>query len=169
MIVLGKIIEPYGIAGWVRVHPFADDVSAWAKLPELWLSRTDDVASESDWQARRVVKARASNGKLLAQLAGVDDRNASEALKGWFVGAPREALPVPAAGEFYWHDLIGLEVVNLDGEMLGVVAEMIATGANDVLAVRRGDTQCLIPFLDHVIKNVDLAGKKIQVDWGVDW
>lgn len=169
MIVLGKIIEPYGIGGWVRVHPFADDGSAWVNLPEWWLSRTDVTEQGDTWSQRRVIKSRENNGKVLAQLEGVDDRSAAEALKGWFVGVPRECMPVPAAGEYYWTDLIGLAVVNLQGDQLGVVTELIGTGANDVLVVVKDKEKRLIPFLDHVIKGVKLEEKRVQVDWGLDW
>ena len=83
--------------------------------------------------------------------------------------APRAALPEPAADEYYWDDLVGLAVSNLQGDALGAVTEMIATGANDVMVVVSGDSKRLIPFLGHVIQKVDLAGRKVLVDWGADW
>jgi 16S rRNA processing protein RimM len=169
MIVLGKIIEPYGIGGWVRVHPFADDELAWSDLHQWCLSKDDTVDRDELWTPRQVEKARVSNGKVLAKLAGADDRTAAEALKGWFVGVPREQLPQPETGEYYWTDLIGMRVVNLQGDVLGVVAELLSTGANDVLVVQQEKQERLIPFLDHVIKGVQLEEKTIQVDWGADW
>lgn len=169
MIVLGKIVEPYGVAGWVRVHPFADDLDAWSGLPSLWLCAKDDSDDESVWSERSLIKARVANGKVLAKLQGVDDRTAAEALKSWFVAAPRRALPEPAADEYYWDDLIGLVVRNGDGAVLGEVSEMIETGANDVMVVRVGDEKRLIPFLGHVIQRVDLPKREIEVDWGADW
>ncbi len=168
MIVLGKIVEPHGVGGWVRVHPFADDMAAWGKLTQWWLS-LDDGATDEAWKPRKLTQARVASGKLLAKLDGVDDRTGAEALKGWFVAAPREALPEPAADEYYWDDLVGLSVSNLQGEALGTVTEMIATGANDVMVVVGGETKRLIPFLGHVIQKVDVAGRTVVVDWGADW
>jgi 16S rRNA processing protein RimM len=168
LIVLGKIVEPHGVGGWVRVHPFADDLDVWGKLTQCWLSLDDTVADEA-WKPRKLTQTRVASGKLLAKLDGVDDRTGSEALKGWFVAAPRAALPEPAADEYYWDDLVGLAVSNLQGDALGAVTEMIATGANDVMVVVSGDSKRLIPFLGHVIQKVDLAGRKVLVDWGADW
>lgn len=168
MIVLGKIVEPYGIAGWVRVHPFSDDVAALQGLGSWWLS-ADDGADAAQWQTRKLLRTRVASDKLLAQIDGVDDRSAAEGLKGWFVAAPREALPAPGADEYYWDDLVGLTVVNLQGETLGDIAEMIATGANDVMVVVAGDKQRLVPFLGHVIQQVDLTQRQLRVDWGSDW
>jgi len=82
---------------------------------------------------------------------------------------PRAALPAPAPGEFYWADLVGLEVVNAAGEALGRVQGVFSTGANDVLRVGAGKGERLLPFVAAVVKKVDLAARRIEVDWGLDW
>jgi 16S rRNA processing protein RimM len=112
---------------------------------------------------------------LIAVLDGIDDRTAAESLRGMLVGAPREELPAPKDGEYYWGDLVGLDVVNAQGRSLGRVAGLIGTGANDVLRVveagsKEGEgKERLLPFVEAVIREVDVSGGRIRVDWELDW
>lgn len=100
----------------------------------------------------------------------MEDRNAAEARKGWVIGAPREELPAPSEDEFYWDDLIGLVVVNLQDEPLGRVESLIETGANDVLRVLdEAGVERLLPFVDGVVIDVEPVAGRIRVDWGRDW
>jgi 16S rRNA processing protein RimM len=85
------------------------------------------------------------------------------------IAVPRSSLPAQDEGEYYWADLIGLTVINEAGETLGVVAELLETGANDVLIVRGNGPDILIPFLNSVIGQVDMAAKTIQVNWSADY
>jgi 16S rRNA processing protein RimM len=105
----------------------------------------------------------------VAKLDGVDTYEAAEAMKGWYVAAPRDELPATENGEYYWTDLIGLQVVNAQGEALGVVESMIETGAHDVVQVRDGEVERLLPFVEQVVKKVDVAGGRMTVDWQADW
>jgi 16S rRNA processing protein RimM len=84
------------------------------------------------------------------------------------IAVPRSAFPPPAEGEYYWADLVGLKVVNLQGVELGRVEEVLQTGANDVL-VLQGERERLLPFIADVIRRVDLAAGLISVDWGEDY
>lgn len=168
MIVLGRITAPFGVRGWVKIHPFGDDPDSWMSMPIWWLGADEKVADEN-WQAREI-KGCTPHGKgLVVHFDGIDDRNAAEKLTGFYVGAPREALPKTAGDEFYWTDLVGLEVVNLTDERLGHVADLLSSGAHEVLCVRDGDKERLLPFVAAVVKEVDLAGRKIRVDWATDW
>ncbi|PKO55705.1 MAG: 16S rRNA processing protein RimM, partial [Betaproteobacteria bacterium HGW-Betaproteobacteria-19] len=101
MIVLGRIVAPFGIQGWLKIHPFGDDALSWRSMPHWWVSTDPDAPAES-WSQRKLVGCRAHGKGLVAALEGVDDRNAAEAAEGWYIGAPREALPKPAADEYYW-------------------------------------------------------------------
>lgn len=158
----------YGLRGAVRVHPFADDPLAWAKLPAWWLG-AEGIAPDA-WRQTKLTRCRLHVDTLIAELAGVEGRDAAEALKGVLVGVPREALPPAGEDEFYWSDLIGLNVVNQRGEALGRVAALIETGANDVLQVLADDgTERLLPFVAAVVLEVDAAGGCIRVDWEADW
>ena len=106
---------------------------------------------------------------VVAKLAGIDDRDASEALGNCYVGAPREALPVTAPDEYYWSDLIGLALVNMQDQPLGRVKSLIETGAHQVLVVADGERERLLPFVGHVVRAVDVAEGVIRVDWDSGW
>jgi 16S rRNA processing protein RimM len=168
MIVLGRIVAPFGVNGWLRVHPFGDDPEAWRKMPQWWLS-TDVDAPPECWKARGLEGLKLHGDGVVAKLAGIDDRDASEALGSCYFGAPREALPAPVKDEYYWADLVGLAVVNVLGQPLGRVKSLIETGANEVLVVADGERERLLPFVEQVIRAVDVAGGVIRVDWDVDW
>ncbi len=169
MIVLGRITAPFGIRGWVKIQFYGDDPQAWAKMPRWWLGAEEQAAATA-WQTRQLAECKLHGKGLVARFDGIEDCNAAEKLVGQYIGAPREVLPKTAANEFYWADLVGLEVVNLADERLGRVAELVRAGAHEVLDVRDEDgNQRLLPFVAAVIKEVDLAGRRIQVDWGRDW
>jgi len=168
IVVLGKIVGAYGLRGAVKVHPFADDPLAWAKLPQWWIGR-EGLAAEQ-WRPTRVVRCRASGEQLVAELECLTDRDASEAAKGLLVGVPRTALPPAAKDEYYWADLVGLEVRNGADHVLGRVLGLIETPANAVLRVGDGEKgEQLLPFVAAVVLDVDLAAKTMRVDWEADW
>jgi 16S rRNA processing protein RimM len=110
---------------------------------------------------------------LVVKLSEVIDRNGSEALRGYWIGAPRETLPETASDEFYWADLIGLSVLNTEGDMLGQVDRLIETGANAVLIVKDCSVEKpherLIPFVGDIVRNVDKSTGQILVNWSADW
>lgn len=166
MLVLGRIVAPFGVQGWVRVHPFADDPAQWAKLPRWWLSRD---AEAGPWREVDLTQARVHGESLVALIGGTGDRNGAEQLDGFYIGAPREVMPKPAPDEYYWSDLIGLDVVNEQDCRFGKVAGLIETGANDVLQVSDGDRERLIPFVAAVVKDVDFGAGRIRVAWEADW
>jgi 16S rRNA processing protein RimM len=165
IVVLGRLADPYGIRGWIRLHPFGDDPLSWGKMPVWWLAQDGEP-----WREAALKGLKAHGDGLVAAFTDVTDRTAAEALKGCFVGAPREALPATGEDEFYWADLIGLAVVNTVGERLGVVAGLIETGANDVLRVVGDDgSERLLPFVAAVVLAVDQAGRRIRVEWESGW
>ncbi|HMM53820.1 MAG TPA: ribosome maturation factor RimM [Candidatus Desulfobacillus sp.] len=169
MIVLGRIAAPFGVRGWVRLQVFGDDPQAWARMPCWWLGE-DEQAADAAWQERALAECRPHGKGLIARFADVEDRDAAQRLAGLYVGAPRSALPRTTKNEYYWADLVGLEVVNEAGENLGSVAELLRTGAHEVLDVRdAAGRQRLLPFVAAVVRQVDLAGGRIRVDWERDW
>ena len=97
------------------------------------------------------------------------DRNAAEAVTGYYIAAPREALPQPDKDEYYWADLVGLTVRNSSGLLLGTVSGLLSTGAHDVLQVQDGEVERLIPFVAHYVTTVDMAARCITVEWEADW
>jgi 16S rRNA processing protein RimM len=165
MVVLGRLADPYGIRGWLRLHVSADDPLAWAEMPVWWMAREGEP-----WQEVGLKSLKVHGHGVVVLLEGVDDRTAAEALKGVLVGAPRDALPKTEEGEYYWADLIGLEVRNSADEHLGKVAGLLETGANDVLRVVAADgVERLLPFVAAVVLAVDKEAGLIRVEWGLDW
>lgn len=162
MVVMGHIRAPYGVRGWMHVAIYTEAVDSLLDYPGWWLNQG------GAWREYQVLDVQVHGKGLVAHLQGVDDREAAQALRGSEVGVPREQLPAPEADEYYWQDLMGLKVVNLQEEPLGVVADLLETGANDVLVVRNG-TERLIPFVDAVVREVDLTAGVIRVDWGKDY
>jgi 16S rRNA processing protein RimM len=97
------------------------------------------------------------------------ERDAALALKGSEIALERQALPQSAKDEYYWVDLVGLKVVNAKDEELGVVAELFENGAHPVMRVVDGETERLLPFIEQVVRQVDMAEGRIRVEWELDW
>lgn len=159
---MGRIAAPYAVRGWVKLQTFTEHLDNLLDYPVWYLGKA------GKWQAYQVVEAKVHSSHLVAQLAGVNDRNAAETLQGMEVAVAREELPPAEADEYYWDDLIGLTVVNLAGEELGKVAGLLETGAHDIMKVS-GAQERLIPFTDPIIREVDTEARRIVVDWGADW
>ncbi len=168
MIVLGRIIAPFGVRGWLRIHPFGDDPLSWGTISHWWLSLTAD-APPDQWRAYVPEAIKVHANSLVAKLAGIEDRDMSESIDGCFIGVLRDELPPVKLGEYYWDDLTDLSVVNLQGQLLGNVKSLLETGAHNVLVVASEKNERLLPFVEHVVKRVDVPGKMIHVDWDVDW
>ena len=172
MIVLGRLVVPYGVRGWFKLHPFADDPASWCGLPQWWLA-TDPEQAPEEWKGYKLEQVREHGKGLIAKLVGVDDRTAAEALQGSYVGAPREAMPVTDDNEFYWDDLVGLEVRNTKDESLGRISSIISAAASDVLVVHEGEgdqkLERLLPFVGSVVLEVDVTAGVIRVEWERDW
>ncbi|MGI4848254.1 MAG: ribosome maturation factor RimM [Janthinobacterium lividum] len=179
LVVVGYVSGAYGINGWIRIHPYSSDADALLSAKTWWLDKPEmhDVD---------MLSAKTHGGDVVAQLMGISGRDAAEALKGTAVSIRRSHFPALSDNEFYWVDLIGLDVENLRGERLGVVGDLMDYGAhpilkvtwsNDALAAAEGQvaparaapTECLIPFVEQFVKTVDQAGRKITVDWERDY
>lgn len=156
---MGRVAGAYGVRGWIRV--LVDDPEDLKLQPQWWIGGV----------ACRVEQAKAHGGALVAKLQGVDDRAQAEALKGAVVELPREQLPALEAGRYYWDDLVGLEVVNESGAVLGKVRSLFSNGAHDVMVLEGsgGVPRRLLPWVPTVVRAVDLEGGRVEVAWGEDW
>lgn len=169
ILKVGRLLAPFGIKGWIKVHSDTDPVDNILGYRPWHLFRA------GHWQPVEVLEGQPHGKGLIVRLHGVDDRTAAEALGGLDIGVPATALPELDGDEFYWRDLIGLQVVNGEGELLGVVDHLLETGANDVMVVRScsgsvDGQQRLVPWvLGAVVQRVDTDAKRIVVDWGVDY
>lgn len=158
-MVVGKIVGLYGVHGWVKVFSHTDPKeNVFAYAP--WL-----VQMGGEWRPTKVLLGRTQGKGLVAQLEGCADREQARLFIGAEVAVLKSQLPKPAAGEYYWADLIGLEVTTLGGQVLGKVDYLLDTGANDVLVVQ-GERERLIPFVrDQYVHEIDLAAGTMKVDW----
>ena len=158
LIELGQIGAPFGIRGWVKLHSYTEP-------PERLLDRgTLSLRVGGGWRDYAVEARGRSGGALTVKLAGVPDRNAAEVLKGAAVAVPRSDLPPCAARDFYRADLLGCEVVNLAGDPLGVVAHFVETPAHALMVVR-GTREYWVPAVPQHLRRVELAARRIVVDW----
>jgi 16S rRNA processing protein RimM len=155
---MGRIAGSYGVQGWLRVQPYSELPDALAAY-RVWRVGGGEYLLHA---------ARAHSGALLAKLDGIETPEAARALKGATVEIERSALPPPAQGEYYWTDLVGLQVMNTRGARLGTVAEVSSNGAHEVLRIA-GERERLLPWVGSVVKRVDLAAGEIEVEWEADW
>lgn len=164
MVIMGRVAAAHGIQGWVKVQPFTEYLDSLLDYRTWWIGH-----EHGPWREVEVKQCEVHNKTLAAQLPDCPDRNAAEKLKGLLVAVPRSSLPRQDADEYYWSDLIGLAVVNEVGVSFGTVANLLETGANDVLRVQGDSGEILIPFVASAIKQVDLKNKVIHVDWSLDY
>lgn len=164
-IEIGEISGVHGVRGWVKIYSYTQP--------------RENVLRYSPWRIRhrgeehvmKVMEGRRQGRIVVARLQGIETREQAEALRGARIGIERSQLLPLAEGEYYWADLIGLEVIDSGGRNLGKVTNLMETGANDVLIVRGQDgREILIPWIrQRVIQEVDLAAGVIRVDWDPDY
>jgi 16S rRNA processing protein RimM len=166
-VVLGRVVAPYGIKGWLKIRPYSADPLALLKQPE-WLLKPADGSA---WHKYRPLEGRMQGAMLVASVSGIETRDAAAALKDFEIAVPRESLPPTKAGEYYWSDLVGLAVVNRDGETLGRVLGVMDNGAHPIL--RFGEAgevrEHLIPFVPAYVDRVSVEAGRIDVDWRKDY
>ncbi len=159
LIEVGRIIGAFGVNGWVKVRSLtrvAEDILDYSP----WVIESGGYAGQ-----HRVLASRIQGSVLTVRLEGIDDRDAAIALRGAVISVPRKAFPPALPGEYYWADLVGMDVITESGCLLGKVSGLMETGANDVLEVR-GDRNRLVPFVrDQYIKDVSFEEGRIVVDW----
>lgn len=162
-VIVGKVVGLYGVSGWVRVQSFTDPEEALLGYGG-WLVRDGEGWRSADREAAK------SHGKgLVAKLGLATDRDAAAGWIGAEIAVERDALRPPGPGEYYWNDLTGLVVSDTAGRELGKVDYLLETGSHDVLVVKGDSGETLIPFvIDIYVKNVDLSGGRIVVDWEWD-
>ena len=172
LIQVGHITGAYGLRGGIRVSPYSLDADALLSVKTWWL----DKPSLRPVQVRN---AKSHSGDVTATLVDVTDREMAEALKGATVQVSRADFPELPEDEYYWTDLIGLDTVNLQGEALGKVTDMMHNGAQSILRITpvadpnaAPDAKAperLVPFVDQYVKTVDLQARLITLDWGLDY
>jgi 16S rRNA processing protein RimM len=181
-VEVGRVMGAWGIKGWIKVQPHASDPQALFSSRRWFLQPSERLPAAAAATALprllKITAAREHGDGVVASAQEVPDRSAAEALKGARVFVSRASFPTADEGEYYWVDLIGLEVVNREGVVLGTVTDLLNTGPHSVLRVQPKDVPAgmseleaerLIPFVAAYIDQVDLAQKRITVDWGADY
>lgn len=171
-VEVGRVADAWGVKGWIKVHPHSSAPEALFSC-RRWVLLPAGAPEGGAGYLLRIVEAREHGAAVVARAEGIDDRDLALALRGARVVVPRSSFPTPVADEFYWVDLIGLEVVNREGVALGAVAELMANGPQTVMVLRNeeGGThrERLIPFVKAFVDEVDLAARRIRVDWQPDY
>ncbi len=181
-IEVAKVIDAWGVKGWIKVHPYAADPQAVFSSRRWFIQPAADKPRPAGApelpRVLRITQAKEHGDVIVACAQELPDRNAAEALKGARVFVSRSSFPSTDDGEYYWVDLIGLQVVNREEQVLGTVADLLDTGAQSVLRVLRDETdaqgqvrkaETLIPFVGVFIDDVNLTERRIRVDWGLDY
>lgn len=164
-IPVGKISGAYGIKGWVKIYSFTDPRKNILSYSPLYISQ------KGTWVEVKVIEGRLQGKGVVMSLDGVTDRDQVLPLVGLELAISKAQIKPAGEDEYYWSDLIGMTVVNLQDEQLGQVDNLLENGAHDVLVVvDRDKTERLIPFvLDDIVELVDLNESIIQVDWKSDY
>jgi 16S rRNA processing protein RimM len=162
-VTVGRFGRPHGIKGFVKVHSFTDppdNILSYAQ----WYAFLGKV-----WQPVQLITVKAQNNGIIALVEGYADRELVTRLTNVDIGIKEECLAELAPGEFYWHELVGMRVINQQGEPFGEVIDVMPTGANDVLVVK-GEKKHLIPYLPgQVIIDINKSQQQIIVDWDMDF
>ena len=173
-IEVGRIADAWGVKGWFKVLPHSASPEALFSSKRWYLLPTErGTKTFTGTLLLRVREAKEHSGTIVASAHEVDDRSAAEALKGARIFIPRSSFPTASTDEYYWVDLIGLQVVNREGVALGQVKELLSTGPQTVLVIEYTEDgksmERMIPFVSAYVDGVDLPGKRITVDWQADY
>jgi 16S rRNA processing protein RimM len=153
-VAIGRVLGIWGVRGALKIEPLTDFPDRFDAGAHVWLAATD----------RTVESSHARRGALIVKLSGIDSPEEARALRGALIELPEADLHPLGEDEFYQHDLIGLEVRTQAGEVLGEVAELLPTGANDVLVVQGPAGEWLLPLIEDVVQDVDLATREVVVE-----
>jgi 16S rRNA processing protein RimM len=162
-VVMGRIVAPWGVKGWVKIEPYSDERGNLCGFP-TWLLEKRGKRREI-----AVAECKVHGAHVVARFEGCEDRDGAEAYRGSEVALRRSELPPPAPNEVYQADLIGLTVLGSKGERLGRIVEIVDNPGNPILRVAGEDRERLVPFVPPVIRAVDVEAGVVELDWGADW
>jgi 16S rRNA processing protein RimM len=173
-IEVGRISDAWGIKGWFKVIPYSADPEALFSSKRWFLSPSEKGAKTFEGVGEiKIKEAKIHSDSVVACAQEVNDRSAADALRGARIFIAKSSFPAPQKDEYYWVDLIGLEVVNREGVVLGHVQDLLSTGPQTVMVIEfeldGKPQQRMIPFVAVYVDDVDLSAKRILVDWQPDY
>ena len=173
-VEVGRIADAWGIKGWFKVLAYSADPEALFSSKRWYLQPAERGPKTFVGTVKLAIReAKEHSDTVVASAQDVDDRTAAEALKGARIFIPRSSFPTAATDEFYWVDLLGLDVVNREGVALGQIRDLLSTGTQTVLVMEYtedGKTmERMIPFVSQFVDGVDIPGRRITVDWQPDY
>ena len=173
-IEVGRIADAWGIKGWFKVLPHSADPQALFSSRRWYLQPPERGARPFEGTVLlRIREAKEHSDAVVARVDGIEDRSGAESLKGSRVFIPRSSFPTAGEDEYYWVDLIGLDVVNREGVALGRVKDLLATGPQSVLVIEYEEggkpAERMVPFVSAYVDRVDLEARRITVDWQPDY
>lgn len=164
VVVLGKLGSVYGVKGWLRLHSYTKPIENIFSY-DNWL-----IKKNGQWQAIEKEDGKFHCKGIVIKLTGVDDREHARHFTNAEIGVIKQDLPELDNDEYYWNDLIGLEVINKDGSLLGKITEVFnPSNSNDVFIVQADKKRHLIPFVNGIVDKIDLTSGKAYVDWDEDF
>jgi 16S rRNA processing protein RimM len=169
LVVVGRIGSPYGVKGWVNIQSFTQPIDNLLSY-QPWMLQS---SADKSWRPAPKHQVRPHKKGFVALFDGLVDRDQAASLTGTLIGVSRQSLATNAADdEYYWQDLTGCQVINLDGHVLGTVDHLLETGVHDVLVLTpavQAPADILIPFIAPYVIAVDLEARTIRVEWALDW
>lgn len=173
-IQVGRITDAWGLKGWFKVLPHSADPEALFSSKRWYLQPTErGKPAFSGTMLMRVREAKMHSDTVVASAHDIDDRDLAQALKGSRIFVPRSSFPTAPIDSYYWVDLMGLDVINREGVALGQVKDLLSTGPQTVLVIEYTEDdkvqERMIPFVAHFVDDVNLAAKRITVDWQPDY
>ncbi len=161
-IVIGKFGRVHGIQGWIKINSFADPQENILEFSPWYIKKNNS------WQELDIEQVLLRGKNIVAKLTDIDVREIAQTYTNIDIYVEKSQLPNLPKGEYYWSDLEGLTVINQDGVNFGTVQYLLATGSNDVLAVKNTKER-LIPYIDDVVVSIDMDKKIITVNWDAEF
>ena len=158
-VIVGRMGSTYGVKGWIKIHSYTDPVESLLDYRPWYINRT------GQWQEISMTEGKVHGRGIIAHMEGVDVKEDAKYFAGVEVAVHRDQLPPLETGEFYLDDLPGLNVITIQGNLLGEVQQVLETGASEVLVIN-GQKQHMVPLvLDRYVKKIDFKQKLVTVDW----
>jgi 16S rRNA processing protein RimM len=181
-VEVGRILDAWGVKGWFKIQPYSALPEALFSSKRWYLQPPEPRTGKGPAKAFEafqntvllpVAEAKTHGDGVVAHSRDVPDRTAAESLKGARIFVPRSSFPSTVEGEYYWVDLLGLAVINREGQALGTVKDLLSTGPQTVLVIAHEQDgkpqERMIPFVSQFVDSVSLTEREIRVDWGLDY